>query len=111
LVGVGAGLAVAHYALKIKMPVGLMAAGVAGGLAGHYGSSYMVPKVKEVEAAVETEVYDMENGEAELDDMENGEAASSMSGERIAFNPTVGYPTPSGVITEEYPSEFWDIDA
>jgi len=101
LVGVGAGLAVAHYALKIKTPVGLMAAGVVGGLAGHYGSSYIVPKAKQVETAVETEV----------DDMENGEAASSMSGERIAFNPTVGYPTPSGVITEEYPSEFWDIDA
>lgn len=103
IAGVGAGVAIGHFAFKAKNPLVLMAFGVGGGILSYHLLKEKGAKISEAEVTdyiVETN----KDIEATLVVDE-----PKLQPETIKFNPTVGYPTPQGEVHENSGSEFMDI--
>lgn len=108
IAGVGAGVAIGHFAFKSKSPLVLMAFGLGGGILSYHLLKRKTDKVAEIQKA-ETDYIEQvkQDIEATLESRNNEE--SSIIGEKIKFNPTVEYSTPEGTVNENSPTEFMDI--
>lgn len=101
LVGVGVGVAIGHFALKTSSPLVLLAFGIGGGV--------LANMLKTEQEKSEMNQHKMlEDISKEIDDYIDDEESSNAEG--IAFNPTVGYQTPYGVVEESTTPRYMDLN-
>lgn len=108
--GVGVGVALGHFAFKSKNPLVLMVFGVAGGILANQLLKSRGQKIDEAENVTKKYLKQVnEDIEATLVTDEPAKNTTGEEGEKMAFNPNVGYITPQGTVEEHNPEEYMDI--
>lgn len=105
VVGAGVGVAVGYFAFKSKKPLVLMAFGISGGIL----STHLLKSKKEKVAIAEkeSEMY-LQNIQEDVDATLNSDNYEG-GGDKMRFNPEVGYITPYGSVKEDNAGEYMDI--
>ena len=105
VVGAGVGVAVGYFAFKSKKPLVLMAFGVSGGI---LSSHLLKSRQEKIEIAEqESEMY-LQNIQEDVDATISSDNSEG-GGEKMRFNPEVGYITPTGTVKEDNAGEYMDI--
>jgi hypothetical protein len=106
IAGIGAGVAIGFFLVKTKKPLALMAFGVGGGLLANQllkTRGEKVAKIQEQSDNYMQQVKEDVNATLVVKD------EPDYGGQKMAFNPTVGYITPVGEVEDEQPTDYMDI--
>jgi hypothetical protein len=111
VIGATIGVAVGHYIFRSSSLLPLMVLGVVGGvLANKIDKNIqdkIIKKASDLQTKIESDTNNLiDNSKKSFD----GEYSSSITGEKVAFDPRVGYLFPTGVITDDNPKQYYDID-
>jgi uncharacterized protein YcfJ len=110
VIGATVGVAVGHYVFKSSSLLPLMVLSVVGGfLANKIDKNIqdkIIKKANDLQTKIESNTTNLiDNSKKSFD----GDY-SSITGEKVAFDPRVGYLFPTGVIKDDNPKQYFDID-
>lgn len=113
ILGATAGVAIGHYVLRANSFLSLMILGVVGGvLANRMDKTIqdrILMKAKSLQDNVVAQTDGILNGDNKSA-KSSFEGESSITGEKVFFDPRVGYLFPHGTITPDNVQEYYDID-
>jgi hypothetical protein len=110
IIGATVGVAVGHYVFRSTSLLPLMVLGVVGGIMANKIDkniqNKIIKKASDLENKIEKDTKDfIDNSKTSFD----GDY-SEITGEKVAFDPRVGYLFPTGVIKDDNPKQYFDID-
>jgi uncharacterized protein YcfJ len=110
IIGATVGVAVGHYVFRSTSLLPLMVLGVVGGIMANKIDkniqNKIIKKANDLENKIEKDTKDfIDNSKTSFD----GDY-SEITGEKVAFDPRVGYLFPTGVIKDDNPKQYFDID-
>ena len=110
IIGATVGVAVGHYVFRSSSLLPLMVLGVVGGIVANRVDKNIQDKIlkkaSDLQAKVEKNTNSLLDGQKKSFDGDY----SSITGEKVAFDPRVGYLFPTGVIKDDNPKQYFDIE-
>ena len=103
--GAGLGVALGYFAFKSKKPLVLMAFGIGGGILSHHLLKSREEKIVDAESNAKLYLQNINEDITATITSDNSEG----DGEKMRFNPEVGYITPYGTVKEDNAGEYMDI--
>jgi hypothetical protein len=110
IIGTTVGVAVGHYVFKSTSLLSLLIFGVVGGVIANKIDkniqNKIIKKAQELESKIETNTNELIGDKTSSVDGDYSE----ITGEKMSFDPRVGYLFPHGVITSDKPSQYFDVE-
>jgi len=109
IIGTTVGVAVGHYVFKSTSLLSLLIFGVVGGVIANKIDKNIQDKIIKKAQQLESKI------QANTDELIGDKTSSvdgdysEITGEKMAFDPRVGYLFPYGVITSDNPSQYYDV--
>jgi len=110
IIGATVGVAIGHYVFRSNSLFPLMILGVVGGVIANKIDKNIqdkiIKKASDLQTKIESNTTNLFDGNKSSYDGDY----SAITGEKVAFDPRVGYLFPTGVIKDDNPKQYFDID-
>lgn len=110
IIGATVGVAVGHYVFRSSSLLPLMVLGVVGGIVANRVDKNIQDKILKKASDLQAKVEKNTNSLLDSQKKSFDGDYSSITGEKVAFDPRVGYLFPTGVIKDDNPKQYFDIE-